>query len=245
MKRKIAVIIFAVAVLVCLGILAERLSDRGPAVLLIPLQSRPNLADDRNSQALQKRSELLSAMTEKHDSNVPPRSELNAIEPLRNLVRSSPSLLASPDLSATVASIVNALHASAKTSDDKALVAGLCLELRWTPVRLNRFADACKCSIRQISGHVDQFHIQPSQGGLLIFDPDAKTEETARTYLRQPYVAEPIYELALSLMEQGYPNEAWHLQDELLQIDMEAATKLQSELSRLGGLKYQSHRLPW
>lgn len=245
MRWVVALTVLAVTALTGLNVINDLVQNRTPMILAIPLQSNLRSAEIDHTEALRQQAGLLSEIPALTIVENPVSSRMDVIDHIRQLARTSPDLLANSDLGASVASILNMYFQSTTMTGNNDIFAALCLDLRWTPIRLNRFAKSCSKAIRCARRESIPYQLRLLQNGLLILNPDKRTRNAVQSYLRFPYSAEPIYSLALLLMVRGYKQAAWNLHGELIQIDIEIATKLETELARMGGLEYNSHRLPW
>lgn len=230
-----AMLAVAIATLVCLA----RYPDHA---IVVPLQVRSGTVEIDRHRAIdsdkwhQRLLELANAPPASRDDEDGGNFE-RVLQRYLSLPPSSRS--ADTEATATGLAIERIEFALSRGQDERAR--SLCLRFRWSATRINLLAEACHRALS--SGHRAQgATIRSHQNSLLIGGSHSPTRAAARRYLENPYDGERIYELAVQLAGQGRLAAAERLLEELLQIDLMAASRLEHALADDRGVEHHGHR---
>lgn len=115
----------------------------------------------------------------------------------------------------------------------------VCLSLRWSVPQTREIVAACRrVASGLFSPGVAEKAILEKHAGYRISDADPTLARLYLRYLRNPFEPDQLEELALALARNGHIEIADELAAEMLQLDIERASRLEHELSRRTGLAY-------
>lgn len=120
----------------------------------------------------------------------------------------------------------------------------LCFGLRWSQPRINEIADPCADLLEHARNRSGAASYARDGEAFELYEIDRTLHHRARNYLANPYCPDRTRSLALALAENGHRDIADRLTAELLQLDTEAAARLEHEIADLDSLPYPGFTFP-
>jgi len=115
-----------------------------------------------------------------------------------------------------------------------------CLKLRWIMPRIHEIISTCQQISRWAVLLFSESRITYSSKILQIDRPPEKLVRLQRAYLRNPFHPSALEKLSLTLARTGDSRLARKLAEEMLQFDVDRASRLEQELIRIEGYSH-----PW
>lgn len=237
--------------IVILGILGATIWQRyeplpGERSILVPLQVRapvPESAGDCQDM------DPFPVAPDQHDLLRLVRSARPVADwPLASVQRFADQLLEHREVFAPCESALRvmtyareALH-RLQDADDTERAVRICFGLRWSLPRINEIADQCAGLLDRTRTTSDAAAFARDDQAFELQGIDRALFRRTRDYLANPYCPERTRALALALSGNEYRDIADRLAAELLQLDTEAAARLEHELASLDPLPYPGFR---
>ena len=210
--------------------------------LIVPLQVRAgnNIDQEKTVEAVARQDrqpDLTEASAQSRDESV-----TGEFEGSMKRLMSLPPALHDTDLEARAVGMAAERIDRDLRSGNSERARSLCLRFRWSATRINALARVCQralSSSQDKRGAIIRTHPQ----SLLISSSDRSAHTAAKRYLRNPYDGERLADLALRLAKTGQLSAAERLLEELLQIDLMAASRLDDALADHRGVQHHGHPL--
>jgi hypothetical protein len=106
-----------------------------------------------------------------------------------------------------------------------------CLKLRWTAASIFEIADPCRKAMSPLGRRWGRGRLDWAETLVSIEEPGERLEQAARRYANNPYCGEALAELALELHRQRHPELANRLKNELMQISVDKASRLEHKMA--------------